>query len=331
MTDTKEAASIMGRIGGATASKTMTAEEKSARGRKAALAKNRKGIPQASHAGDLHLGSITIPCAVVNGRRLISQSGLQQAFGQSKGGRKGKVAVAIKSIETEWGRAIPAPIRFGSFAPLITKDLLTKCEIVKFIHPKNNSVSYGYDAEALPYICELYLQARSGGGLALNQLPFARSAEIILGALARVGVQALVDEASGYQEVRERDELTKILNKFIAAELQPWTKRFHPDFFQQIYRLYGWKWGDFKRNHPSCVGKFINKYVYNRLAPGVLEELRRVNPLNDGGNRVARHHQHLTEDVGHASLDKQLLMVTAFMRASRDKHEFDTLITRAMK
>mgnify|MGYP003561277120 CR=1 FL=1 len=49
-------------------------------------------------------------------------------------------------------------------------------------------------------------------------------------AFARVGITALVDEATGYQYERENDELQKILKAYISEELLPWQKRF-PDIF----------------------------------------------------------------------------------------------------
>jgi hypothetical protein len=41
-----------------------------------------------------------------------------------------------------------------------------------------------------------------------------------------LGITALVDEATGYQYDRERDELQKILSKYISNELLAWQKTF---------------------------------------------------------------------------------------------------------
>ena len=67
---------------------------------------------------------------------------------------------------------------------------------------------------------------------------------------------------------------------------------------------------------PTTVGKYTNDIVYNRLAPGVLEELRRKNPPNDQGRRKYRHHQWLTEDVRHPALRDHLMGIIALMRAT---------------
>jgi hypothetical protein len=69
----------------------------------------------------------------------------------------------------------------------------------------------------------------------------AETAQLLLRGFAHVGIIALVDEATGYQAERARDELNKILEAYIAKELLPWTRRFPDEFFRQIYRLHGWE------------------------------------------------------------------------------------------
>jgi hypothetical protein len=66
------------------------------------------------------------------------------------------------------------------------------------------------------------------------------AAEILRSGLARVGIVALVDEATGYQEVRARYELQAILEKYVRAEFRLWIKMFPDDFFEQMYRIHGW-------------------------------------------------------------------------------------------
>jgi hypothetical protein len=56
----------------------------------------------------------------------------------------------------------------------------------------------------------------------------------LLRAFARVGIVALVDEATGFQDIRARDDLHKILEAYIAKELLPWTKRFPNEFYKEI-------------------------------------------------------------------------------------------------
>ncbi|MCH7752817.1 MAG: hypothetical protein IH898_11760, partial [Planctomycetes bacterium] len=51
------------------------------------------------------------------------------------------------------------------------------------------------------------------------------------------------------------------------------------------------------RRRPGVVGKYTNDIVYERLAPGVLDELRVRNPTDHKGRRRAKHHQWLSRDV----------------------------------
>jgi len=63
---------------------------------------------------------------------------------------------------------------------------------------------------------------------------------------ARVGIIALVDEATGYQEVRNKLALQAILDAFLRKELAAWAKRF-PDGGRQLRR---------QRQSPSQDGYF---------------------------------------------------------------------------
>ena len=57
----------------------------------------------------------------------------------------------------------------------------------------------------------------------------AAKANIIMRALAHVGIIPMVDEATGYQEVRDKRALEAILDRFLRKEFAAWAKRF-PDF-----------------------------------------------------------------------------------------------------
>ena len=84
-----------------------------------------------------------------------------------------------------------------------------------------------------------------------------------------------------------------------------------------------------KVNRPIVVGHYTNDVVYGRLAPGVLQELKRVNPPDEKGHRKHRHHQWLTEDVGHPRLKEHITGVVALMRAAKDWEHFQRLLNRA--
>ena len=316
----------MASAGGKARASKLTKEQRSAIARKGGSMKGKKGLPRASHVGELRIGSLIIPCAVVDGKRLISQTGVQQAFSKSKTGKRGRVAEDVKDFEDKEGLQLPAFIRYKSVIPFITSDLLKKCEIIKFIHPTSNRLTYGFDCELLTEVCELFLRARDADTLPANQKFLGPIADSLMRSFAKIGLISLIDERTGFQEEREKGELTKLLNKYIAEELQPWTKKFPVEFFKQIYKLYGWKWGQFKKNHPGCVGTFINNTIYNKLPPGVISELQELNPVTEQGYREHRHHQFLTDDVGNDHLTKQIMKVTTLMQVSKSKTQFNEMM-----
>src|SRR4051794_37179851 len=94
--------------------------------------------------------------------------------------------------------------------------------------------------------------------------------------LAHVGIIALVDEATGYQYDRARMALEEILEQFISKELLKWAKMFPDEFYHEMFRLKGWEYPQVSTKRPLQAGKLTNDVVYKRLAPGVLEELKRV-------------------------------------------------------
>ena len=145
---------------------------------------------------------------------------------------------------------------------------------------------------------------------------------------SHIGIIALVDEATGYQQIREQRALATILEKFIADELQPWTKTFPYEFYEQIFRLKGWP-GPHGVKKPSVIGHYTNDFVYDRLAPGVLQELGRLNPKTPTGYRRHKLFQWFTPDLGHPKLKEHLAAVIALMRAAPNWNSFKRSLIRA--
>lgn len=147
--------------------------------------------------------------------------------------------------------------------------------------------------------------------------------DILTRSLAKVGITALVDEATGYQFDRQRDELQQILAAYVAEELRPWVRAFPEEFFKQVHRIYDWSYPPKGAKHPRYMGKFINKYIYDRLPPGVHEELRNRNPSDEKGYRKHKHHQFLTDETGVSHLDRQIVQVVTVLKVSKTKEDFE--------
>jgi hypothetical protein len=80
-----------------------------------------------------------------------------------------------------------------------------------------------------------------------------------------------------------------------------------------VFRLNGWNYEE-NCGRPGVIGHWTNNIVYKRLAPKVLDELRRVTPRDDKGRLKHKLFQHLTDDVGHPKLREHLAGVIMLMK-----------------
>jgi hypothetical protein len=280
-------------------------------------------LPKATHVGEMGIGDIKISCAVLeDGTRVISQTSMFSALGKSRGSA-GKKPKAVIEFE-ERGGQIPRFLAASNLIPFLSSDLSAGGSLIEFMHPTAGKTN-GYKADLIPQVCNVYLKARDAGVLTKDQIEVAKRSDILIRALAHIGIQALVDEATGYQYEREKDALQKVLEAFISQELLPWTRRFPRKFFESYRKMYDIEEG---KQIPSHVGNFINNNIYKKLAPGVLEELKKNNPLNDKGRRSHAHHQFLTEDIGCPALEKQIIKVNTVMSLSDNRKQFDELIKK---
>ena len=150
----------------------------------------------------------------------------------------------------------------------------------------------------------------------------------MLRGFARVGIIALVDEATGFQRDRAKDALSKILEAFVAKELQPWVKTFPDEFYGELFRLRGLDYPKDTVKRPQYFGTLTNDIVWKRLAPGVLEELKRVIPKTESGRRKSALFQGLTKNIGYPKLREHLGAVVAYMNMSKNYQEFITALDR---
>jgi len=171
-------------------------------------------------------------------------------------------------------------------------------------------------------ICDAVLSARKAGALQKQQEHIAEQCEILLRGFARVGIIALVDEATGYQYERTRNSLARILEAFVSKELQPWVKTFPDEFYAQLFRLRGLKYDSDSVKRPQYFGTLTNDIVWKRIAPGVLAELKRVIPKTASGRRKATLSQALTRNIGYPKLREHLGAAVAYMSVSPDYPTF---------
>lgn len=306
-----------GRVrGGRARAQSLTPAQRSDIAKRAAAARWSADLSEAvcgSPDQPLNIGGIEIECYVLDdGTRVLTQAGFLEALGRHR-----KANVRREGD----GAPVPAILQGKAIGPFISDEVRDRAKPIAFRLPNGGRAS-GYNAELLPDICEIYLRARDSGVLPRNQMHVAKQAEILVRGLARVGIIALVDEATGYQEVRTRDALARILETYIDKELQAWVRTFPPDFYREMFRLRGLEYSADSVRRPQYFGHLTNNVVYQRLAPGVLEELKNVTPRTEKGNLKHKYFQRLTANVGYPKLREHLGSVTTLMKLSDDWNDF---------
>jgi len=289
-------------------------------------------IPKILRRGTLDFGVTKIPCAVLDDEkrtRVLFEHGVTSAVLKSRSGASKR----RKKSDQEKGRApLPIFIAPNNLKPFISDELLNG-----LLNPiqcrEGNRVYSMFPAEILPQTCEVWLKAREEKALQKQQITKAEKAEILMRAIAHVGIIALIDEATGFQYDRERDELQKILKAYISPHLLPWAERFPREFYKEMFRLWQWKFPPTADKGaprgPRYAGKLTRKFVFEQLPPGVLEELDRLNPANEKWQRKHRFSQLLTIDIGNPHLEKQVAIVTTLMKISPNKRIFEKNFARA--
>jgi hypothetical protein len=277
-------------------------------------------ILKATHGSSktpLHLGEIKIPCYVLeDGTRVLSGRGIQKSLGTS--------ATTGKWLEKFVNkRDISSHFETGVLDQLNNP--------IAFIRPDaggSQSITYGYEATLLIDIIDAIIDAsRTGVDVEISVI---NSAYILSKSLKKVSIIALIDEATGYQNVREKNELQTILKALISSEINIWDDDTFPlSFYKEIFRLWGIPFTEKKiKRKPQFIGHITNRFVYQNLPKGslVLEVLKNKTPKTLAGNYRYRFHNSLTPKEGRELLKKVIYSVEALASISDTKEKFKWLI-----
>jgi hypothetical protein len=318
--------------GGEARAAKLSTEQRKAIAKKAAESRWGADLPRASHDGPLQIGDAVLVAAVLpNGKRLLSQATVLQAIGRSPNPKAGTGAFTTLD-------GVPSFLRAEVLKPFITEELMLSTTPILF-RLKNGLKAVGYDALLLPMVCEVYLKFRDhlmeqitngdpgdrsrARGFQKQYKHIIQACDHLTRGLARRGIIALVDDATGYQDDKMRQDIDRIIKAYVAPSLAPWVRKFPHEFFREAYRLLGWDYKPGQTKHSPYMGKFINKYVFDALPPGVVDELKARLPKNEQGNRRAKLWQLLTVDTGIPHLDKQLTADLTLMQISESKQQFE--------
>jgi hypothetical protein len=263
---------------------------------------------------------IDIDCYVTENKvRMLSLRGTARAM-NLKGGGSGAL---LRNLNSQWIQPYLSD-HLKEWISWASKEEITKINGVK------GSAFIPFEATLFVDVCKAYVQAKNNGILKNPvQSQIADRLLLIMSAFAKVGIIAIIDEMTGYQEVRERDALQKILDKFLKKEFAAWAKTFPDEFYRQIFRLKGWEYNPASVRRPGVVGRYTNDLIYERLAPEILTELENLNPKTEKGYRKQKHHQWLTDDIGHPRLREHLYAVMGMMRAFPTWNSFYNTMNKA--
>jgi hypothetical protein len=311
--------------GGIARAEKLSPAEKTAIARRAAVARWNGNLPQATHDGDLDIIGQRIACAVLNTRkRVLTQETFLTSMGRAPKAKGGTgVFRSMDSVDD-----LPPFLAAENLKPFINDELRASTTPIIYISLLGAKV-VGFDAMLLPQVCNVYVRAAMAGVLTKPQMRIAETCNRLQLGFAQRGIIALVDDATGYAEDQANDELAKIIELYVSPEFRPYLSKFPPEFFEQIYRIMGWEYKPGNAKRTPLVGKLINKYIYEPLPPGVLDELRRLNPVMESGWRRHKHYNYLTSGTGIPHLDIQIRSVTLLLKAAEDKDDFVRLFDRA--
>ncbi len=121
------------------------------------------------------------------------------------------------------------------------------------------------------------MKALSDGALETDrQREIAVKASIFLASRAKVGLIALIDEATSYQYDRAVDALQVKLKAFLAEEMREWEKTFPNDLWIEFGRLSNWKGSVTQR--PKYWGHLVTELIYRYLDADVCRWLKNSHP-----------------------------------------------------
>lgn len=270
-----------------------------------------------SFLGSVKLGEKNIPCAVLvdNNNKPTRVFIEREIVGLLTGNKKG---------------GLDRYLQPKNLQPYVPKKFLggVKSSVIKF--KLNGRDAHGFIGTDLIDICKMYYDARKDKKLLQSQEHLADIAEMIVFAFAKTGVDAVIDEVTGYQDIRVKGALQEILNQYLLDEAKKYQVTYPIELYKQWFRLNNWEWKEQNaQKRPSVIGKWTNKYIYERIAPNILQELERKNPKNDKGYREYKHFQFLTDEVGEPKLREFFGGLIALARATSSWRKYTELVERA--
>ena len=267
---------------------------------KIALESKTPSIPKAKWLGALTIGEAELPVFVLdNGLRVVSRTGATGILTDKKGGGNLESYLRVEAL----ARYIPPDL----------PGLLVEFQLEEVV----NKTVQGFSAETFIEICRAYVRALSDGALDTDrQKEIAIKASMFLASCAKVGLIALIDEATGYQYDRAADALRVKLKAFLAEEMRDWEKTFPDDLWVEFGRLTNWKGTVTYR--PKYWGHLVTELVYTYLDADVCRWLKENKPQPQKGRNW---HQWLSDQYGLRKLVQHIYTLIGVAKTCHDMRE----------
>ncbi len=266
-------------------------------------------IPEAKYTGILNLGGVDIPVYVLStGQRVIARIAATEVLTGVK--RQGDlesylIAESLRNF-----------ININDVASRMVTFRQKEVEMLK-------QTVKGLPSDLFIDICRGYVAALEASSLpnatvnlTERQEEIAIKAGMFLAACAKVGLDALIDEATGYQYVRAEDALEIKLRLYLAEEMRKWEKTFPDQLWEQFGRLTNWKGKTHQR--PKYWGKLVMELIYEYLDPDVAQWLRDHAPEPMKGQN---YHQWMTGQYGLKRLIEHIWKVIGIANTCKDIEE----------
>ena len=313
MSDKIESIADVASEGGKARAAALTPEERSKIAKKGADARWNSKLPKATHEGTLKI--LSIPCSVLdNGMRLLSEREFTRALGGKRGGSHWKRQRELGDD----GAKLPVFLSAKNLTPFIPKELAVALNSpIQYVPLQGGRAANGILATLVPDICQVFLKARAAEELHASQKQMAQQAEIMLVGLAHVGIIALVDEATGYQYARLKDDLARILEQYVSKEVARYSRVLEEEFYKHICRLKGWAYDPTTSKRTHALARLTLDLLYDRIHPDFAKELKRVR--SEKGRKSHQLHRWATIEPngGHPRIKQQAEGVTAFLCVAR--------------
>jgi hypothetical protein len=276
-----------------------------------------RAIPEAQYPGTLNIAGVEMPVYVLsNGQRVIARIAATEVLTGVK--RQGD---------------LESYLRVGSLHGFLNVESVLARMVTfnqKDVEMLNQTVR-GLPSDLFIEICQGYVAAlnasmATGAQIALTerQREIAIRAGMFLAACAKVGLDALIDEATGYQRVRAEDALQIKLRLYLEEEMRKWEKTFPDDLWQQFGRLTKWKGRLHQR--PKYWGNLVMELIYEYLDPDVAQWLRDNAPKPFHGQN---YHQWLSSQYGLRKLIEHIWKVIGIASTCQNiaelRHEMERL------